>query len=181
LYRRCAIEAMGGFQPYIKGEEGVYVSMGIRNAGYKVVQLPYLMSRHYCVPPQSLSYSLRRLQRDMWLGFGQIPRYYWGTSLFWTYILERGSYVIYLMAVAISITTLLMTIITKNFIFFGTWMLIVLLFICVFAIRKRSLRKTIISLIAHTGIAISAVRGFLMPPRSSAEYPLDAEIVQIHN
>jgi glycosyltransferase involved in cell wall biosynthesis len=179
LYRRSAIEAMGGFQPYIRGEEGVYMSMGIRFAGYKVVQLPDLMSKHYCVPPGSLEYSLRRLHLDMWLGFGQVPRYYLGTRMFWTYLNERGSFIIYHLGVVMTLITLLITIFTKNLAVFGGWMLILAIFLSVFIVRKRSLRKTIVSLIAHTGIAISAVRGFLIPPRSSAEYPLDAEIIQV--
>jgi glycosyltransferase involved in cell wall biosynthesis len=179
VYRRSAIVAMGGFQPYIRGEEGVYISMGIRNAGYKVVQLPYLMSRHYCVPPQSLAYSLRRLRMDMWLGFGQVPRYYWGTSLFWTYLRERGAYIIYLLGALISLVTLALTLIKGDLIYFGAWLIIVTLFLLVFVIKKRSLRKTLISLIAYTGIAISAVRGFMIKPHLSADYPTNVEFIKI--
>jgi glycosyltransferase involved in cell wall biosynthesis len=179
LYRRSAIQAMGGFQPYIRGEEGVYISLGIRKAGYKVVQLPYLMSKHYCVPPQSMAYSLRRLKLDMWLGFGQVPRYYWGTPLFWTYLRERGAFVVYLALVLINLLTLLLTIFTGNFIYLATWLLIEVLFLAVYLIKKRSLRKTIVSLIAQTGITISAVRGFLMTPRYSNMYPTNVEIVQV--
>jgi glycosyltransferase involved in cell wall biosynthesis len=179
LYRRSAIQAMGGFQPYIKGEEGVYMSMGIRDAGFKVVQLPYIMSKHYCVPPHSLAYSLRRLRLDMWLGFGQIPRYYWGTRLFWKYLTERGAFVIYLLVLLISMLTMSISIITGDFLYFGVCLFIVFLYLMVFIIKKRSIRKSMISLIAHTGIMISAVRGFMIKPRSSAEYPTDVEIVKV--
>ncbi len=178
LYRRSAIEAMGGFQPYIRGEEGVYMSMGIRHAGYKVVQLPVLMSRHFCVPPQSLSYSLRRLQLNMWLGFGQVPRYYLGTPMFWTYLKERGSFVLYLLGMLITLVTAVFSILSGNLLIFAGWVLILALFVLVFIIKKRSFRKTLVSLIAHTGITISAVRGFFIPPRSASEYPSDVEIVQ---
>jgi hypothetical protein len=179
LYRRSAIQAMGGFQPYIRGEEGVYISMGIRHAGYKVIQLPFLMSRHYCVPPQSVDYSLRRLKLDMWLGFGQVPRFYLGTPLFWTYLKERGAFVVYLTGAMVTIVTFLLTLLTGNLLFFGAWFLILFLFMAVYVIKKRSLRKTIVSLIAHTGIAISAVRGFLTAPRYASEYPTNPEIVQL--
>ncbi len=179
LYRRSAIQAMGGFQPYIRGEEGVYISMGIRHAGYKVIQLPCLMSRHYCVPPQSVDYSLRRLKLDMWLGFGQVPRFYLGTPLFWTYLKERGAFVVYLTGVLVTFVTFILSLFTGNLMFFGAWLLILFLFMAVYVIKKRSLRKTIVSLIAHTGIAISAVRGFLIPPRYASEYPTNAEIVQL--
>lgn len=181
LYRRSAIEKMGGFNPYIRGEEGVYLCLGIRNEGYKVVRLPYLMSWHYSVPPQSMAYSLRRLRLDMWLGFGQAPRYYWGTRLFWRYLKERGSFLVYLVSVLITIITLLISILSRNIGLFGGWVLIVVGFLLVFTIKKRSISKTLVSLIAHTGIAYSAVRGFLMVPKSPSEYPTDAEIVQVWN
>jgi hypothetical protein len=51
----------------------------------------------------------------------------------------------------------------------------------VFVIKKRSFRKVFISLIAYTGIAISAVRGFLMTPYYAYEYPTDIEIIQEHD
>jgi glycosyltransferase involved in cell wall biosynthesis len=180
LYRRCAIEAMGGFHPFIRGEEGVYLCMGIRHAGYRVIRLPYLMSRHYCVPPQSLAYSLRRLRLDMWLGYGQVPRYYWGTELFWTYLKERGSaFMVFIAGMFVSIAALLLSIFFKNILFFGSWLLIVIGLMVIFTIKKRSLSKALASLIARAGITYSAVRGFLMTPRSPSEYPTDAEIVQV--
>jgi glycosyltransferase involved in cell wall biosynthesis len=181
LYRRSAINAMGGFQPYIRGEEGVYMSMGIRNVGYKIIQLPYLMSYHYCVPPQSLAYSIRRLQLDMWLGFGQLPRYYWGTSMFWTYLKERGAYVVYLSGILILVLSFFTSILSRNLVYFVTWIAITMLFLMVYVIKKRSLIKTLISLVAQTGIAVSAVRGFMIKPRYSKDYPSNPEIVRIVN
>ncbi len=182
LYRRCAIEAMGGFQPFIRGEEGVYLSMGIRYAGYKVVLLPYLMSRHYCIPRQSLAGYLRKLRLGFLLGYGQVLRSYWGTGLFWMYLKERGAYtMVYFIGVLIFFISLWLTLFSKNMVFLGSWMLIVAGFILVFIIKKRSLRKTLVSILAQSGIAYSAVRGFLMAPRSPDEYPTDAEIVQVYH
>jgi glycosyltransferase involved in cell wall biosynthesis len=182
LYRRCAIEAMGGFQPFIKGEEGVYLSMGIRYAGYKVVRLPYLMSRHYCIPRQSLAGSWRKLRLGFVLGYGQVLRSYWGTGLFWMYLKERGGFaMVYFTGVLISFISLLMTLFSKNLVFLGSWLLIVAMVILRFAIKKRSLRKALLSCLIQTWAAYGAARGFLMPPRSSAEYPTDAEIVQVRH
>ncbi len=179
LYRRTAIQKMGGFQPYIKGEEGVYLSMGIRYSGYKVIRLPYLMSRHYSIPPQSLAGNQRRLRLGFWLGYGQVLRSYWGTGLFWMYLKERGAFVVYLVGVLISFITLLLTLFSKNIIYFGGWLLIVIGVILVFMIKKRSLRKTLLSSLIQTWVAYSAVRGFMKKPRSPAEYPTDAEVVQL--
>ncbi len=179
LYRRSAIEAMGGFEPFIKGEEGVYLSMGIRFAGYKVVLLPYLMSRHYCIPRQNFAGSLRKLRLGFVLGYGQVLRSYWGTRLFWRYLRERGTYtVIYLSGVLLFLFSVLVALFAGNVVFLGGWLLIVAAGILGFAIKKRSIRKALLSCLIQTWVAYGVVRGFLMTPRSSAEYPRDAEVVQ---
>jgi glycosyltransferase involved in cell wall biosynthesis len=177
-FRRSALDAIGGFQPYLRGEQDIYIGIRLRNAGYKVVQLPYLMSRHYSVPPHSMAYNVRRLKLDLWLGYGQVPRFFWGTPMLFTYLIERGAFLVYLTALGLTLITLLLSLITKNLTFFGVWLLIVMIFLAVFVIKKRSFRKVFISLIAHTGIAISAVRGFLMTPHYAYEYPTDVEIIQ---
>jgi glycosyltransferase involved in cell wall biosynthesis len=180
LYRRSALEQVGGFNPYIISEEEPELCMRLRHAGYKLICLPHLMNRHYCIPPKSLAGHLRRARLNLFLGFGQIPRYHLGTRLFWTYLLERGWYVVYLIGILVSVVTLLLTLFARNITFFGTWILTVGAFFLVFLIKKRSLRKTFVSFLAQTLIAYGAVRGFLMTPRSSEEYPTDAEIVQVH-
>jgi glycosyltransferase involved in cell wall biosynthesis len=180
LYRRCAIEAMGGFQPFIKGEEGVYLSMGIRHAGYKVVLLPYLMSRHYCIPRQSFAGSLRKVRLGFVLGYGQVLRSYWGTGLFGMYLKERGVYtMVYFAGVLISFICLLLTLLSRNIVFLAGWLLMVAMVILGFAFKKRSLRQALLSCLIQTWVAYGVARGFLLPPRSSAEYPTAAEIVQV--
>jgi len=180
LYRRSAIEEVGGYQPFIRGEEDVDLCMRLRHAGYQVVRLPYLMSRHYCIPPLSLAGQLRRMRLSLWLGFGQVPRYYLGTGLFWKYLKERGSYVVFLLGMLISVITLLLTLFSGNLLFLGAWVLIVAAFLSVYLMRKRSLRKVCLSLSVQAFTAYSAVRGFLMAPHSPEEYPTDVEIVQMH-
>ena len=98
LYRRSALEQVCGFNPYIISEEEPELCMRLRHAGYKLVCLPHLMNRHYCIPPKSLAGHLRRTRLNMFLGFGQNLRYHWGTSLFWTYLLERGFPEVYQLA-----------------------------------------------------------------------------------
>lgn len=179
LYRRSALEQVGGFNPYLIADEEPELCMRLRYAGYKLIHLPYLISRHYCIPPKSLAGQLRRARLNYFSGLGQVPRYHLGTRLFWIYLKERGSYVVYFIGVLISITTLLLTLFSGNIAFFGAWMLIVGAFLLVFLIKKRSLRKTCLSLLLQSFNAYGAVCGFLMTPRSPEEYPTDAEIIQV--
>jgi len=181
VYRRIAIQKMGGFQPFIKGEEGVYLSMGIRNAGYKVIRLPILMSWHYCIPRQSLAGNLRKFRFGFLYGHGQVLRAYRGSRLFWIYLQERSIYtVIYFISLVLLFLFLLLSIIFKNIFFLGSIVLIFVAVILVFAVKKRSLRDALKSCLVQTLVAYSTLRGFFLPVRPSAEYPNDAEIVQVH-
>lgn len=180
IYRRSALEKVGGFNPYIISDEEPELCMRLRHAGYKLMRLPYLMCKNYTLPLKSMDYFMRRLRSNLWLGHGQVPRYHLGSSLFWTYLRERGTYVGYLGGVFITIMAMLATLFSRKIIFLGGWLFIVTAALVAFWIKKRSLRQTWLSLAHQTFAAYGAVRGFLMTPQPPEGYPTDAEIVQAH-
>jgi len=179
LYRRSALEQVGGFNPYIISDEEPELCVRLRDAGYKLMSLPRLMCRNYTLPVKSWGYFVRRFRTNLWLGGGQVLRYHLRTGLLWTYLKERGTYVVYLIGVLISMITLLLTLLSGNLVFFGSWMLVVGAFLVVYWMKKRSLRRTWLSVAHQTFAAYGAVRGFWIRPRSPKEYPTDAEIVQV--
>jgi glycosyltransferase involved in cell wall biosynthesis len=179
LYRRSTIEQVGGFNPFIRGEEDIDLCIRLRHAGYKVIRLPHQMSTHFGLPENSWEYCLRRIRSSLWLGYGQVPRHYWGTAMFWTYLSERRSTFAFLLGVLISIIPCLLTLLFRNVSFLAGWALIVSVTLVAYWIRKRSLRSVLSSLLLQAFIAYSAVRGFLMPPQSPAIYPTDAQVVQM--
>jgi glycosyltransferase involved in cell wall biosynthesis len=136
IYRRTALEHVGGFNPYLISEEEPELSIRLRHAGYTLMCLPQEVGLHYCIPSKSLQGHLRRARMNYFLGFGQIPRYYLGTSLFWTYIIERGSYLVCLFGTAFTFVTCLITLLTGNFIVLGTWMVIVGAFLMIYLIKN---------------------------------------------
>jgi hypothetical protein len=179
LYKRSALEQVGGFNPYIISDEEPELCMRLRHAGYKLVRLPYLMCNNYTLPVKSWDYFVRRFRTNLWLGHGQVLRYHLKTGLLWTYLKERGTYIIYLIGILISIASLLLTLLSGNISFFEGWVLIVGVLLAVYWVKKRSLRETFLS-IAHQSFATyGAVRGFLITPISPEEYPTDAEIIQL--
>jgi glycosyltransferase involved in cell wall biosynthesis len=179
LYSRSALEQVGGFNPFIISDEEPELCMRLRHAGYKLVRLPHLMCKNYTLPLKTWGYFMRRFRTNLWLGHGQVPRYHLKSGLFWTALLDRGTYVVYLVGVLISIITLLLTLFTGNISFFATWTLIIGAFLVVYWIKKRSLRETWMSIVHQSFAAYGAVRGFLMTPRRTEEYPTDAEIIQV--
>ncbi len=79
----------------------------------------------------------------------------------------------------ITLAVLLFALFTKNTVYLLSWLLIIVMVILVLSIKKHSLFKTLLSLLTHILIAYGAVRGFFMSPHSPAEYPTDAEIIQV--
>jgi glycosyltransferase involved in cell wall biosynthesis len=179
LYRRSALEQAGGFNPYLISEEEPELSMRLRRAGYKLMYTPFLICKNYTLPVNSWEYSVRRFRKNLWLGYGQVLRYHLKIGMFWMTILERGSYVAYLIGALISIISLLFALFSGNIAPLMAWGLIVAAFLVIYAIKKRSLRKTWLSLVLRTFIAYGTVRGFLIAPRSPEDYPTNAEIIQL--
>lgn len=178
LCRRFALLKVGGFQPFLKSEEEVDLCMRLRFADYKIVYLPYLVCRHYCIPVESLKSSQRRFRLNLWLGYGQVPRYYMKTPMFWTYLHERGTFVTPFIGLLFSIFIFVWSLIKKNIAYLALWLLIVIAVIVVVAIKKHSLRRALTSLLTRILVTISAVRGFFMKSRLPSEYPTDVEFVK---
>ena len=181
LCRRQTLLQVGGFQPFIKSDEEVDLCLRLRKAGYKVILLPYVTARHYCIPVKSWKGTLRRHRLNLWLGYGQLPRYYLGTSLFWAYIIEQGYFTIYFAGLFVSLVILLITLFTNEITFLGIWVLVLMTVIIFFAIKKRNLNSALLSCLTHILIICNIVRGFLMVPHSQSEYPTNVEIIQFHS
>ena len=179
LYRRSALEQVGGFNPYLISDEEPELCMRLRHAGYKLMHLPYLMCNNYTLPVRSWDYFVRRFRANLWLGHGQVPRYHLKTGLLWTYLKERGTYVVYLIGALISVAIMLLTLLSGNIFFLEGWLLIVGVFLGVYWVKKRSLRETWLSIVHQSFAMYGAVCGFLITPRPPEEYPTDAEIIQL--
>jgi len=181
IYWRSPLEKVGGFNPYLISLEEPELCMRLRYVGYKLLRLPYLMCTHYGLPENSWEYCVRRVRTNLWAGYGQVPRYHLKSGLLGTFLREYGAYtVFYLIGMLTSIASALLVLFLQNVWPLVIWVLVVGAVFIAFWVKKRSLRGALLSLFLQTALAYSAVRGFLMPPRSPADYPTDAEIVQVH-
>ena len=179
LYRRAALEAVGGFNPYLISEEEPELCIRLRGNGYQLLRLPYLMGIHYGPPINSWDYTVRRLKRNLWVGFGQVPRYHLRSPLLPMVLRERTwRTLVYLGGVLGLLLSVLLGGLMRN-----PWLPAIawggaLMAFAAWSYRKRSLRAAWQSLVLQTLVAYSAIRGFMMPPRPPHTYPTDAEIIQ---
>lgn len=179
LYRRSALQQVGGFNPYIISDEEPELCMRLRYAGYRLICIPHLMCKHYTPPMRSWPYFVQRSRARLWLGLGQVPRYHLRTGMFWIAMKERGTSVVYLAGLLTSVLVVLATLHTGNPWVLGAWAILAVMCLAVYAIIKGDLRETVKSIVHQSFVAYGVVHGFLIKPRSPEEYPTDAEIVQI--
>ncbi len=179
LYRRAALEAVGGFNPYLISEEEPELCIRLRGNGYQLLRLPYLMGLHYGPPINSWDYTVRRLKRNLWVGYGQVPRYHLRSPLLPMVLRERTlRTLVYLAGVLGMLLCALASLLLRTFVPLTLALGGGLLAFAVWSWRKRSVRAAWQSLVLQTLVAYSAARGFLMRPLPPETYPTAVEVVQ---
>ena len=74
--RRCVLEQVSTFNPYLCSDEKPELGLRIRQAGYRFLELDCPIVRHYNDAPVVFSTILSRRRRNFLLGIGQGARYY---------------------------------------------------------------------------------------------------------
>ncbi|MGB7848253.1 MAG: glycosyltransferase [Candidatus Acidiferrum sp.] len=179
LYRRSVLEQVGTFNPYLKSDEEPELYLRIRHAGYRILQLDLPIVRHFSVPQETLSGLLGRRRRNFLLGAGQCIRYHLRTNLLWPYIKERGSWsLLAALWLAVGLVSLLLTLVTRDDIWFAAWTLALCLLLLAAVVRKRSLRRAFFSLFRRALMVEGLLKGFLMKPLPPDSYPCDVEVIK---
>ncbi|MGD0949262.1 MAG: glycosyltransferase [Candidatus Binatia bacterium] len=107
LYRRSALLAAGGFNPYLTSEEEGELRGRLEAAGYKVTQTPELMFTHYTVPKDTWHGQVRRIRRRMMKGSGQVLRAAIPRGLFWYHARRLNRHLVMLAYVALGIASVI--------------------------------------------------------------------------
>jgi len=72
LYRRSALDRVGGFDPFLRSVEDIHLGFEVRAAGYRCCRLPEVAAEH--PERQGLAEPLRRWRRGYAVGPGQALR-----------------------------------------------------------------------------------------------------------
>ncbi len=177
MYRCAVLDQVGQFNPYLYSDEEPDLCLRIRAAGYTVVQLGNLAVNHYSDSRESFATVIGRWRRNLYIGAGQNLRYKLHTKLFWPYLRERGFAFVPGLAILAGICSLLPWLAHGETRWFGLWLLAVVAVLAADAIRKRSLRKTLVSLVKRLLVIAGTIQGFFQDPLPPATYPCSAEWV----
>lgn len=177
LYRRSALEAAGTFNPYLNAEEEPELGLRIREAGFRLLAVDYPIVRHYNDAPVAFSSVLSRRRRNFHLGMGQAARYHLGTKLFWRWIRERWWEPLAALLLASGIGSVLVSLMTRKLVWFGLWLLGLLLLLGYVAFRKRTVRGAIVSFFSWLVMAEGFFRGLLTKPVLPETFHPEIEVV----
>ncbi len=178
LIRRAALEAVGGFDPYLYSDEEPELAIRLRQAGYELWSIDDALAWHYTAPSREISTVIGRWQRNLYCGAGQILRRHLGTSLFWTCVRERGYGLVPAALAALGVATAAYSIITFTAHWFLAWLLGVAALVFALALRRRSLKAAVRKILQRLFILDGTIRGFLMPLPPRDAYPTRVRVLR---
>jgi glycosyltransferase involved in cell wall biosynthesis len=178
MYRRSVLNQVGTFNPYLYSDEEPELSARIRHAGYSMLRLRHPIAYHYSDPGEAVSTLIHRWQRNLWLGMGQSIRYHLGDDLFWFYLRERGFGCTPALVLVAGGTSLVYALVARQWLFLMLWLLVVLMGLAGITLRKRSLYKTVYTLVQRLLVLDGTTRGFFIRPMDPNAYPCNIEIIK---
>jgi glycosyltransferase involved in cell wall biosynthesis len=178
IYRQSVLEEVGSFNPYLYSDEEPDLCIRIRHRGYRVVQLDHPIAMHYTDPDGHLSTLIARWRRRLYLGAGQNLRYHLWSEIFLPYLKERGFGLAPAAALIAGILCLVISVETRNPLWFGAWCFAFIAAIGLDTLRKHSLHRAIYSLLLRLLILDGTIKGFFMRPLTAENSPLKFDIIK---
>ena len=178
LFPRLVLEKVGTFNPYLLSDEEPELCLRIRHAGYKLYKINIPIVYHYTEPHFKLSTLAGRWKRRLYIGAGQTIRYNLGKPLFWHYVFERGYCIFPATGLALGLVTLILSALTRQWLWFGVWLFLLIGYIGADALRKHSFYLTFYSLSQRFFYLRGVMRGFFIQPHPPAGYPARVKVLK---
>lgn len=178
LYRRPALQAVGGFNPYLISEEEPELCMRLRFAGYRLFCIPKRVCTNYTLPIRSWQYFSRRIWSSLWLGHGQTPRYHLRSGMLPMVIRERATFVYTILLILVGLVSLVLVIWLNHWAVTAAWLGLGLAALLGYGLYKGSPQEVAKSFIHQLCVLYGGLRGFLIKPMPASQYPTTVEVVQ---
>ncbi len=165
LYRREALERVGGYDARLRSEEDFELGLRLARAGYRMRALAPLAARHWSAPRPSFAELGRRWRTGLCFGPGQALRLYLGRPGFGALARRNAHYVATLvlwLAAPLAATVAG----TRGL---AAWAVLPLALLALMTVRKASPRLAVHSLLTWTVMAAGTAVGFALggaPPPS---------------
>ncbi|MEY2513471.1 MAG: hypothetical protein QOJ89_829 [bacterium] len=178
IHRRAVLDDVGTFNPYLRSDEEPELCIRVRHAGHRIVRLDLPLAYHYTDPPGALSTVVGRWRRGLYLGAGQAIRHNLHSGLGCSYVRERGYGIAPGVGLTAGFAALLRSVATRRWRPFGLWTILVSGVIAADVLRRRSVERTLHSLLERLLILDGTIRGFVAKPADPAGYPGRHDVVR---
>ncbi|MEY3219317.1 MAG: hypothetical protein RIT27_674 [Pseudomonadota bacterium] len=172
LYRRTALEKVGGFNPYLANEEELELGLRLSADGYELQRIPISMTVHYTKyysneNPSGLT--LRQMKRDWFLGryvaLGQVLALLWNNPFVGEYIKSYWKSLLFTLFYLIGIVSIFVDVA-----YFLIWFVLLFGFLSLRALIKRNITDTLLYIVDYSLSAYGFVMGFFKSPPSISTY-----------
>lgn len=161
MYRREALDSVGGFHPYLHSDEEPELCLRLQHAGFRFVKIDVPAALHFTREPTLKSLFARR-RRKLYLGQGQIIRILLRDPTLFAYLRERGYALVPALVVASGVGVAVGAIALGDARPLAVWVAVLLVAVATYTLRKRSGSRTLYSLLHRLFILEGAVRGFVI-------------------
>ena len=167
FYRRAALLEAGGYDPRLSSEEDFELGMRFTRLGLELRSLGHMAARHWSAPRPSFGELSRRWRTGLCFGQGQVLRIYLGRDGFAMLLRRQALYLAALSLWLLGMPAVVAAAGLRAGWPLALWALLPLTVIAAMAVRKRSLRLGLLSLLTWTmtgaGLVVGFVRGGLEP------------------
>ena len=156
LYRRDALERVGGYDARLQSEEDFELGLRLRRAGFRMRSLSPLAARHWSAPRPSFGELTRRWRTGLCFGPGQALRLYWGRPGFGA-LVRRNAHYMAMLALWLAVPVAWGVAGARGL---AAWAAAPAALLALMTLRKASPRLALHSLLTWTVMAAGTVVGF---------------------
>jgi hypothetical protein len=171
LYRREALLAAGGYDPRLNSDEDFELGIRIRHLGGELRSLGRLAGRHWSAPRPSFPELARRWRTGICFGQGQVLRLYLGRPGFVPLLRRQGLFIAATGLWTLGAATLAAWALTGEGRAFLAWSCVPPAVVLGMGLRKRSLRRGLLSLLTWSVQGLGLVAGFFRLPPGARPLP----------
>ena len=171
-YTREALLKAGGFNPHLRSCEEAELGARVRKAGYRLLRLRSIMTRHFPKhADETAPELLRRIRRGFFVGLGQFPRYCYFQRLpvVAPFITIRRHVQFFVLAMLGLLAGTVSVVLARAEMFLA-WAAGMMLVFVVFAAKSGSVRKPAYYFLEWTLASPLVIWGLVQRPRTIGEF-----------
>src|SRR5690606_10345505 len=117
-------------------------------------------------------------KRNLYVGSGQNIRFHARTGLLWPYVKERGHGLVPGVGLIAGLAALMCSLLFRQPIWFILWVAAVFAAIVAYALRNRSIYRTVPRLLRRMVVLQGTLKGFLLEPMAPDSYPAKVVVIK---